>query len=617
MPTPSATPTASVTPTATATPTSKPEVTKSATTTAGAIAKSLLSDDSNSGPKLSLTTDITIGNVAAGKSLQVSASELQPNSNVDVYIYSTPRLLGQLTVDSGGNASAAFHIPADITSGTHKIFISGTDNTGQPVEAITAFQLDANGSVIAYAPPAQVTGTLAELEPKLARALSAGKPLYDLKLHPGTVATVALAVTTLVGVAGAASAHSQPRTSRDKGSQGKLASVVTKKLKAVKINGEGPGDSSWTWRSPGTEQLDSRLKSATLKVGRVSALAPRLLVDGSWARAMFGSAGLLLWLAGAVLGLLSSFQVHNQALPPSIGLIVAIVALGNLDAFAGAAAWIVMALLALFTGHMSTWADLRTMLGMFVLFSSVPLLAHAIRPLRRALDGTWLQRFDRLADYVMPPIFLAFAASSMFKALNGLSGLQLVSKSDFGTLRVVVIISYLLRMLFEDIALAWYPQRTLAVQPEKLTSPTVFANWFAIFAKLAVFLLVSAPFFGLGKYTLIAMALTGVMLALKLYEDKLPNSVHLHKWYPRGVLKFLIMLVVGIYYSALILGSHPTSDKVKGTFALMLLPGIVTGFLELFGREGGVWPENWSKRFVGSLVWLTAIGMVLGYITIR
>ena len=623
--TPASAPSVSASPTPTVTATPTPAATKSATpapssslsTTAKQLVNSLLTDDAITGPQITLTTDIAIGEVAAGKSLHVSVSELKPNSTVEIYIYSTPRLIGTLTVDGGGSAIGDLQIPTDIAIGDHKVFISGTGSDGSSVEALTAFRLDSEGTVVAFAPPAQVSGPLEELEPKLVRALAAGKPLYDLKLHPGTVATVALAVTTLVGVAGVAGSQNLPRPNRDKASQGKLASVVTKKLKAVKVGGEGPGDSSWTWRSPGTAATDQGIKSAALKSGRASALAPRLLVDGSWARAMFGSAGLLLWLAGAALGLVSALQVHMQALPPSLGLVLAIVALGNLDAFAGASAWLVMALLALITGHMSTWADLRTALGMFVLFSSVPLLAHAIRPLRRIMDGSWMQRFDRAADYVMPPIFLAFAASSMFKALNGLSGLQLVSKSDFGILRIVVIVSFLVRMLMEDIALTWYPQRTLAVQPEKLSSTTTLANWLAIVGKLAVFLLISAPFFGLGRYTMLALALTALLMVMKLYEDKLPNSVTLNKWYPRGVLKFLIMLVVGIYYSAFILGDHASADKVKGTFALMLLPGVVTGLLEFFGREGGIWPENWWKRLAGSAVWLTAIGMVLGYISIR
>ena len=227
-----------------------------------------------------------------------------------------------------------------------------------------------------------------------------------------------------------------------------------------------------------------------------------------------------------------------------------------------------------------------------------------------------MQKFDRLADYAMPPIFLAFAASSMFKALNGLSGLELVTKSQFGTLRVTVIIFFLIRMLLEDIALHWYPQRSLTCQPGKLSSQSQFATWISIVIKLCIFILIAAPFFGLVLSTFIALGLTASMLILKVFEDKLPNFSQLNKWYPRGVAKFLFMLVVGIYVSAYILGSHPSDQKVISTYALIMVPGIIFTLIEMIGREGGNWPENWHKRLIGIIVWLTALGLVLGTIAL-
>src|ERR1019366_3083226 len=256
-----------------------------------------------------------------------------------------------------------------------------------------------------------------------------------------------------------------------------------------------------------------------------------------------------------------SIHVKYQALPPKLIFVLIIVALGLLDSAAGAFAWAAISLLALVTGHLTNWPELRTILGMFVLFSSISLLAHAIRPLRRSQDGSWLQKFDRLADYVMPPIFLAFAASSMFKALNGLSGLELVNKSQFGELRLVVIIFFLIRMLLEDITLSWYPQRSLACQPGKLSSQSQSSVWLTIFGKTTIFILIAAPFSGLGKYTFIAAVLTAAMMILKVFEEKLPNSAKLNKWYPRGVVNFLMMMVIGIYVSGWIHGYHPSDQK--------------------------------------------------------
>ena len=555
------------------------------------------------------------------------ASGLFPGSTLSVYIYSSPQLIGSAVADSAGKATIAAVIPGGLPAGDHKILAVGTDVFKNPIQAISAFQLDSQSVVVAYVPPAQVSSSLASDQSAIYQALDAGKPLYDIKLHPGSVAAVAIAATSLIAITGAGagglsgfggggggaaggSGHGKAGGS----GQGKLASAVTKKLKGVKVDDAGIGDRSKTWNFPGTLKVDALINKGVLDAGRRSALLPRVLVDGAWARAMFGSGGIILWGLGLLMGVLSSVQVHYHVLPPRLSYTLIIVALGILDSAAGALAWFAMASLAYVTGHLTSWSQLRTIMGMFVLFATIVLLAHAIRPLRRRQDGSWMQRFDRLADYVMPPIFLAFAASSMFKALNGLSGLQLVSKADFGALRLTVIITFLVRLLLEDIALHLYPQRSLAAQPAKLSSPTKFAAWSAIAFKLLIFLVVAAPFFGLGFYTMLAWEITGAMLVLKLHEDKLPNFVLINKWYPRGVANFLMMLVVGIFFSGLIVGSHPTHQKVVGAFALMMIPGAIATILELLGREGWKWPETWEKRVIGAELWFVALGLVVGFL---
>jgi len=171
-------------------------------------------------------------------------------------------------------------------------------------------------------------------------------------------------------------------------------------------------------------------------------------------------------------------------------------------------------------------------------------------------------------------------------------------------------------MCLEDAALTFYPQRSLASQPLKLASQTKFATWMAIIGKLLLFLLITTPFFGLGFYTVIALALTALALILKVFEDKLPNLLRLNKWFPRGTSRFLLMLVVGTITGAWILGAHASNQFVAGTFALMLVPGTIATLLELFGREGFSWPESWGKRVLGIEIWLVALGIVVGFFTI-
>ena len=582
--------------------------------------QSLLTDDALVGPVMNLRVDLQIGASVEGRSAIVEAAGLQPGSSVQVMLYSDPQVIGTGVADASGNAAIATQIPGGLPPGQHTIMAVGTGPNGNTVQSVGAFEITADQVVTAFVEPGQVAEPIDPDDPQLARALAAGKPLFDVALYPTVIATVAVtgaAVAALAGMGGLSGTGSAPGSgSSERSSRGKLAGVVTKKLKALGAKDEGPGDRSRTWAMPGTRRTDAWIKELPKRAGKFSALLPRVLVDGAWSRAMFGSFGFVLWGIGLALGLWSAWSTGFQALPPALPLMLAIIALGILDAAAGAIAWLTIVVGALVTGNLTTWPEFRTALGLFVIFASIPLLARVIRPLRRRIGDSWMDRFDRVADYVMPPIFLAFAAASMFKALNGLSGLELVSKEDFGEVRVVVIVAFLIRMAMEDVATYAYPVRSAEVQPEKLVSPGKRLSLLSVAIRVGLFLIIAEPFFGLGWATYLSALLIAIPMVLKVYEDDLPNYVWLNKWYPRGVANFAMLLVVGIYVSFWLLGQDATDEQVRQTYNLILLPGIVSGLIQLVGREGGVWPDTWWKRALGFFVWLFAVGIVTGYIAL-
>ncbi len=218
--TPSPTPTLSTAPTPSPSPSTIPAPSASPTPTLSAapspsllasvstpglnlVSGSLLTDDAISGPQIQLTTQIQVGDSAAGKSASVIASGLFPGSTLSVYIYSSPQVIGSAVADSAGKASIAAVIPAGLPTGDHKILAVGTDVFKNPIQAVSAFQLNSQSVVVAYVPPAQVSSSLASDQNAIYQALDAGKPLYDVKLHPGSVAAVAIAATSLIAIAGA------------------------------------------------------------------------------------------------------------------------------------------------------------------------------------------------------------------------------------------------------------------------------------------------------------------------------------------------------------------------------------------------------------------------------
>lgn len=573
---------------------------------------------------LNLSTGMTV----AGQQVTVTASGLAPVAPVEIVVFSTPRVLGSATADGSGSLSTAVTLPGDLEPGSHTVVARSIGPDGSPVQSMGAFSLDGSGVVTAVAPAGQVTG----IEPnghEIQQALRYGLPVYNAANHPVTTAAVATTAAVFVGLMGAAglatSGAGMLRGSAPAGdggssggrrSRGKLASVVTKKLKKLGDDQQKAGDASRTWRWPFTAQTDAFAVWLVARTQRFSALLPRSFVDGSWARAMFGSSAMLLWLAGVALGIAFLVGSDGRPAPAGIAIVAIIVGLSILDSAAGLWAWVTIVTGSLVTGNIRNFDDLRLVLGLGVLFISIPLLAHAIRPLRRKPATDAVGRFDRVADYVMPPVFLALAAGSMVKALNGLSGLEVIDKADIIVVQLTVGVVFLVRLGFEDIASHLYPERFEAVQPPKLGSPSRPIQLSSIAIRAFVIVLIAAPFFGLVWSTWLAAVLLSIPLVLKVWEDDLPNSVTLNRWYPRGVFRFAMMLVIGIYLAAWLLGSDPDDDAVRSTFILLLLPALVASLIELIAREGADWDSTWLKRLAGFPVWAFAALVCLGVITL-
>jgi hypothetical protein len=554
----------------------------------------------------------------------VQAVQADPNTEVIVQVHSSPQTLLTGMTDSRGDFSGATTLPVDLTPGEHVITAQAVYH-GLPVDVIGAFIESPRDIFTKIVQPAVVSDYEGPHDPRLLRALRFSLPIYDVSSHPRTTEGLivgGVSLVALVGVGGlgrdsrllAGTVGARPAEARRK--QGKVASAVTKKLKYVKAEHEAWGDSSSTWRHPWTQRLDAAMREWPLRVGKYSALLPRVLVDGSWLRAALGGWSLLTVVLGFALGVVTFFSHFGAPFIPTFTVLGLILCVGILDALAGAVAWIVMTVLSVAGGSVQSWADVRTVLGVGVLVATVPLLAHAIRPLRRYLLSKMSERWERAFDYVMMPIFVAFATSSMAKALNALSGLVIFSPEQLSTIRWLVVIGVMVRLLGEDLVVHLYPERSKQVQPAKLVSPTRRHAVASLVFKFAMYLLVMDPFFGITIRTVGAAILLAIPGVFKLFEDDLPNYTWLHRWLPRGQTNFLFMMLVGSFLSFRILGEGPTAARVASTFIILLIPGVAMGVAEEFGREGDDWTRVWVRRGLGVFTWFTCVGLVTGYLVL-
>jgi hypothetical protein len=536
--------------------------------------------------------------------IAVSGTGFQPNSTAVVWLFSEPRRLGTVSVGGDGTFTDRVPLAAGIEPGEHTAQVNGLTTDGairslnlavEVVEPKVPMDL-ADAAVLGNGGDSRAPGPRATISQ------------YSPQSDPETTRNLAIAAAAFMAMAATGAARDRREERR-----GKLATVVTKKLKAVKVGEEGPGDLSSTWRGLGTEQLDRSLVDAPLRAGKFSALLSRVLVDGAWLRAIFGSRASLQWTAAVLLAVGWIVDTSAHVTVPATWLLCALVAMTALDALSGLIASSLIVTAALVFDRIYVAADVRALLGFAVLLISTPLLAHVIRPLRRAPDSDDYGR-ERFYDYAMMPVFVAFAAGSMVKALNGLSGLDLVPPSAVTAVKWTVWFTMLLRLAGEDVALRLYPVRSLAVQPVKLVSPTRAWALVSVAGRFSVYLFVAYPFFGLNANTVAAALLVLGPNLLKVWEDDLPNSERLFYWLPRGFLRFFVLLIIGGWMSSLFVGDDATPDIVRSVTPWLLVPAAVFGVLELFGRAGKSWRDDNVKHAGGAALWTLAVLIVSGQI---
>ena len=581
----------------------------------------IFTDSAPIGPVLTVAMGVEVSQKAAGRTVTAGATLMLPGSLLEIVLRSDPVVIGSAVVGADGSASATGVIPEGLEPGQHTIEVRGTGADGMAVQSIGAFELDDQNVVTGLAPAGQTVEPVDPESPEMERALAAGAPLYDPTRYPAATAAIAVAAAAGATAIGASARGGAKRSgggdsgeSSDGG--GEVAEVYDEDLESAEGEEPGWGDRSRTWSAPGTATVDRWLATAPVVTGVYARLPGRAMNDGVWNRAMFGSAGLSIWALGAVLGLISAISVGFGPFPPALPLLLAIVFVGMLDTVAGIAAWLVVAVGAVLTGQILVVSDLRGLMGLFVLYAALPLIASATRPLRRPISlEDPKEVFDRVADYLVVAILLMVMGTMLFSSINGMTGLELVSLDDVVIVQVVVVLAAWVRMGMEDIAMHLYPVRSAEVAPPEapdVKTPLALAS---VAVRTLAFMFILTAYLELSLGTLIVGMLFALPQTLAIWYGDLPNSNFLFRYLPRGMLYWLFLSILGVFISAWILGRVTTPGSAAIDYALLVVPWAIVDTLYNFGVDGSDWKDGWAKRLVGIPIVAYTGGLLLGYVT--
>jgi hypothetical protein len=454
---------------------------------------------------------------------------------------------------------------------------------------------------------------------------------YDPRADPAKTVGIVVAAFTLLqlgastgGLALARGGGGVARTARHRrsGQQGSepepepdssYDSVAVEFLSAG-LGAVAVGDRSRTWSWPGTRKLDALSVTLPARLSRRSPLLARVAADGTYLRAILGSASLLALLAGLALGVAALQDTGGDALPPVAALTIAIAVLGVLDAAAGLVAVLTFTIGVLVLGGVHSNADLRLMLSLDALWFTVPVLAGAARPLRRPPTRSLGQSWDRAADFVIASLIGAWAVDKIILALPGVAGRQLAIAEHADTAAFCVLAALVVRLAAETIAAHLYPRRLDDAEAGDVLQPGELQRMGASVLRTALFVFFAYIVVGRGWQLWAVAALFIIPQILAVYEERFPSSPALSGVLPRGLLELVLMLFVATAVGALLLNTMDEHSKtfLADSFVILALPGFLLSLLSLFGREGDEAPMGWGKRIAGLGVLITGILLVLG-----
>ncbi len=534
-------------------------------------------------------------------------------------------------------------IPATTPPGYHEVEIEISDDAGVLETKILTFCKDVNGTIDWASNCPNLQNILAEDEIQkieVREELPSYDPAQEVDKSKDTqiAAFAVLAALSAGGAAASGSSSSQsgtPGRREDDSNVGNDESDEDREgddnsdeeqddLSSVSAGGlalinrkPGRGDLSKTWRSRNTIKSDARYRRVVDRISLRSPLLARTIADASYLRAIFGSRGKALVIPGALFGFMAVESTNGQAMPPALWIILGIIAIATLDAFAGLAAGAIFALGVTFSGNIFSRDELLTVAGLFIIFYAPALLTSAIRPLRRLVsnrDDSW----ERATDYALATLLSGWTIFKLVGGLNALAGVQLAITFQAKEIAYWTAIFVLVRMILEDFATYAYPQRLREVATPLRETSTI-QKIIALELKIFIFVELAMPFVGYNIKLLLGTIIFALPTILGFVLDgKLPKFVFLNRILPAGAFKIVAMVFIGTITAGWIQSSFSNPQTfLAWSFVVLAIPGLILSMLGKMSKEPARdWKEppfgNTLYRILGVITFILIIQIVRG-----
>ncbi|MCZ4500366.1 MAG: hypothetical protein JWQ74_2921 [Marmoricola sp.] len=376
----------------------------------------------------------------------------------------------------------------------------------------------------------------------------------------------------------------------------------------------GPGDNSPSWAAFGHEATDFWSRTAPAYVARHSPFLGRLAVDGVTIRAIFGSAWWLMPIGGAALGVASAAQTAYLAVPPSLGLLLGVMVLSCFDALSGFVASVVFGILVVgdFSAH-----GVATILAVGILWTSLPLVAGAIRPLRRSGQPSLRYRWDRFADLLLAALLAGWLAQLLTAAFDAFAGTATGIPADADTIGIVAAVAVAARVLVGQAADLWWPERLRFTEStEDLPAPTWLAVVSGSVLRVAAFAFLGHVFIGSCWQWYVGVLLFALPEIAVLLQRRSVLPPRFTIPLPKGLTQVFGLVIIGTVVAAVAVNrSGSDTSALRAAFVVVgLLPSLAALARSLQDDTRETSPTTWDLQLAGAGILLTTVILALhGY----
>lgn len=507
------------------------------------------------------------------------------------------------------------NLPADLEPGYHQMIVEVLEEENVITSKIAYFCKTLEGEIRLD----NICGDIpqiasqAQLEKIVVRAELPG---YEGALEPKKTQSTLVAIFSLLGAIGTGAAQGRDNSNddEDEESQDDLASVSGGKLR--NRDGEGVGDRRAYTKNRFFTTLDDLAIELGLVFEHFSSLMARVVNDARYLRAAFGTYAWALPLLAIFFVLQGLNQYGSSAMPFLPATVIAIMAIGIFDAWAGFYASIAYILAVIAAGGISDRSAFMTVIGTSLIFFAPALLASEIRPFQRTVRDSE-SRWERITDYALASLLGGWAVSKLVLALPILARKQVLLTFYAEEIGIIAGVLIILRLALEDYIWYLYPARL-----ERVTYKEPEDNrWHDIrrlIFKTYLFYVLAAPFVSHHSVLLLATVVFLIPQLLKFVSDRLPKSKLIAKILPNGAFKLVIMAIIGTLYAKyLSLAIENTRDLISYSMVFLALPSFIFSLLSAVADES---VETFAEkernrlfyRFGGVAIFIVIVLMVRG-----